>query len=184
MTNKFGQKYRCLLPDISDLIADKEGPNEGTDPHGNADEDKTSTGSSTTFVQEIRSLLAPLGEAQCLFRTKDWWTYEFCYGKTIRQYHMEGELRNSTRVGRDVFKTIILLASSLISPSDGKPSGKILNLGMYNNDYEWPEESGKEGMGSASSTSSDPTPKHHSQFYTNGTECDLTGNMRKTEVKV
>ena len=64
---------------------------------------------------------------------------------------------------------------------DGKPSGKILNLGSYNNDYEWPEEEASSGAG-ASGLGDDP--KHPSQFYANGTECDLTGNMRKTEVKV
>lgn len=25
-------------------------------------------------------------------QTKDWWTYEFCYGRHIQQYHMEGDL--------------------------------------------------------------------------------------------
>jgi len=44
-------------------------------------------------------------------------------------------------------------------------------LGKYNGDFEW-----SEGF--------DVNLKHHSQFYANGTECDLTGNMRKTEVKV
>ena len=24
------------------------------------------------------------------FQTKDWWTYEFCYGRHIKQYHLEG----------------------------------------------------------------------------------------------
>ena len=26
----------------------------------------------------------------CLIKTKDWWSYELCYGSEIRQYHMEG----------------------------------------------------------------------------------------------
>ena len=25
-----------------------------------------------------------------LFQNKGWWTYEFCYGKSVKQYHMEG----------------------------------------------------------------------------------------------
>ncbi len=66
--------------------------------------------------------------------------------------------------------------------TDGKPSGNIVDLGRYNNDYEWPEE---EHASSPSSSSSSPyKPRYHSQYYLNGTECDLTGNMRKTEVKV
>ena len=29
--------------------------------------------------------------APCLVTTKDWWTYEFCYGHVIKQYHLEGK---------------------------------------------------------------------------------------------
>ncbi len=89
---------------------------------------------------------------------------------------------------------VFFLSDSCLLYADGKPSGKILNLGTYNNDYEWPEEDGGGGTGGGTGgvgvgvgvgeDGSGPDPKHHSQFYANGTECDLTGNMRKTEVKV
>jgi protein OS-9 len=31
----------------------------------------------------------------CLFQAKDWWSYEFCYGKYIRQFHVEGKVKRS-----------------------------------------------------------------------------------------
>ena len=41
-------------------------------------------------------LLAPL-DALCLYRIEDWWTYELCYAKSVRQFHKEGDkARNST----------------------------------------------------------------------------------------
>ena len=30
-----------------------------------------------------------------LFQAKDWWSYEFCYGKYIRQFHVEGKAKTN-----------------------------------------------------------------------------------------
>ena len=30
-------------------------------------------------------------ELPCIFKTKDWWTYEFCHGRYLKQYHVEND---------------------------------------------------------------------------------------------
>ena len=85
MVNKYGQKYHCLLPkqeEIKELNA-KEDANEN-ELEGAKEEVVQLTG-----VSKARKLLEPMSQ-NCLFKTKDWWTYEFCYGRTVKQFHMEG----------------------------------------------------------------------------------------------
>ncbi|XP_064109668.1 LOW QUALITY PROTEIN: protein OS-9-like [Macrobrachium nipponense] len=91
------------------------------------------------------SLLKPMETAPCLIKTVDWWTYEFCYGSVIKQYHLE----------------------------DHKASGPILILGKYESEYNWKN----------SSETKNRLQRFHSQFYVNGTKCDLTGEPRRTEVR-
>lgn len=33
--------------------------------------------------------------SQCIYYVKDWWTYYFCYGKDIRQFHMDNYVPNA-----------------------------------------------------------------------------------------
>ena len=40
---------------------------------------------------DVKALLQPLEEAHCIFKTKDWWTYEICYNRQIKQYHVEND---------------------------------------------------------------------------------------------
>lgn len=84
MMNKYGQKYHCLVPkpeEAKDLTeSDKE---DGVD-------DKKEEIVQLTGVAKARKLLEPMASQPCLFKTKDWWTYEFCYGRNVRQFHMEG----------------------------------------------------------------------------------------------
>uniref|UniRef100_A0A5F5PJQ0 Endoplasmic reticulum lectin n=1 Tax=Equus caballus TaxID=9796 RepID=A0A5F5PJQ0_HORSE len=48
-------------------------------------------------------------------QTKDWWTYEFCYGRHIQQYHME----------------------------DSEIKGEVLYLGYYHSAFDWDDETAK-----------------------------------------
>ena len=96
MTNKFGQKYRCLLPDIGDSHQHQDSnllPSE--DEEGGVGAAKSATPVSpppptTLSTENVKTLLAPMAKEPCLIRTKDWWSYELCYGKAVRQFHIEG----------------------------------------------------------------------------------------------
>ena len=52
-------------------------------------------------------------------------------------------------------------------------------LGYYDHDLEWPESNPGETEDEIQATL-----RHHKQFYSNGSKCDLTGDLRKTEVRV
>ena len=146
MTNKFGQKYQCVMPFDSDAA----GKNEAHDAEAAKEDD----GLTLLTTENIQKLLNPMMEEPCLVRTKDWWSYEFCYGGEIRQYHME----------------------------DGKPSGKIMSLGKFDRDDDWSNStSTAESDGKSKDT---PKVRYHAQWYTNGSLCDLTESMRTTEVRV
>jgi len=141
MTNKHGQKYQCQLPKTKELNED----GKNVDPSKNSHETEQET-VEMSDLEKAKKLLEPMASQPCLLRTKDWWTYEFCYGKSIRQFHME----------------------------DGKPSGPILHLGFYAYDKELDEDL---------KNSETKIKRHHTQTYSNGSQCDLTGNARETEVR-
>ncbi|KAH0629019.1 hypothetical protein JD844_010756 [Phrynosoma platyrhinos] len=98
ISSKYKQKYECRLPAAAVKI------------HQDKEEDPQSyTGLG------ISELLKPMEAAPCLIKTKDWWTYEFCYGKHIQQYHME----------------------------ESEIKGDILYLGYYQSAFDWGNETAK-----------------------------------------
>uniref|UniRef100_A0A8C4PXL5 Endoplasmic reticulum lectin n=1 Tax=Eptatretus burgeri TaxID=7764 RepID=A0A8C4PXL5_EPTBU len=100
VTSRFGQRYECLLPtqgvklDISSAKDDKLDSHSGN----------------------VSELLQPMESEACLTKKVNWWTYEFCYGKSVKQYHMEG-----TEI-----------------------QGEILRLGLYQSDFTWGNSTLKE----------------------------------------
>ena len=72
MVNKSGQKYRCSLPEVPERDAGEAREEEEAAP-------------------DVSSLLAPLEDGPCMFKTKDWWTYEVCHRRSVRQYHVEND---------------------------------------------------------------------------------------------
>ncbi|GFO39434.1 protein os-9-like [Plakobranchus ocellatus] len=133
VTSKYGQQYQCTFPDHTSEEKRKE------------EEEKMAM--ETGIVE----MLKPMGNAPCLFKAKDWWSYEFCYGKHIRQFHME----------------------------EGEIKGNIIYLGYYQEDFDWDNETAREDRLKSKTAHG----RYHSQKYTLGTKCDLTGHMRRAEVR-
>nr|XP_033793049.1 protein OS-9 isoform X2 [Geotrypetes seraphini] len=98
ISSKYKQKYECKLPALAVKF------------HQDRDED-----SHAYSGMGISDLLRPMEAAPCLIKTKDWWTYEFCYGKYIQQYHIE----------------------------ESEVKGDILYLGYYQSEFDWNNETAK-----------------------------------------
>uniref|UniRef100_A0A8D0G8X9 Endoplasmic reticulum lectin n=1 Tax=Sphenodon punctatus TaxID=8508 RepID=A0A8D0G8X9_SPHPU len=96
--SKYKQKYECRLPAAAVKIQQEK------------EEDPQSYRGLG-----ISELLRPMEAAPCLVKTKDWWTYEFCYGKHIQQYHVE----------------------------ESEIKGDILYLGYYQSAFDWDNETAK-----------------------------------------
>ncbi|XP_068123521.1 protein OS-9 isoform X2 [Hyperolius riggenbachi] len=98
IASKYKQNYECKLP----AVAVKFQQEKDDDPQ-------------TYSGLGISDLLKPMEAAACLTKTKDWWTYEFCYGKHIQQYHIE----------------------------ESEVKGDILYLGYYQSEFDWNNETAK-----------------------------------------
>ncbi|XP_008059039.1 protein OS-9 isoform X3 [Carlito syrichta] len=98
VSSKYKQRYECRLP-AGAIHFQREREEEAPAYQGPG----------------IPELLSPMRDAPCLLKTKDWWTYEFCYGRHIQQYHME----------------------------DSEVKGEVLYLGYYQSAFDWDDETAK-----------------------------------------
>ncbi|XP_008522501.1 protein OS-9 isoform X4 [Equus przewalskii] len=98
VSSKYKQRYECRLP-AGAIHFQREREEETPAYQGPG----------------IPELLSPMKDAPCLLKTKDWWTYEFCYGRHIQQYHME----------------------------DSEIKGEVLYLGYYHSAFDWDDETAK-----------------------------------------
>ncbi|XP_021060369.1 protein OS-9 isoform X2 [Mus pahari] len=98
VSSKYKQRYECRLP-AGAIHFQREREEETPAYQGPG----------------IPELLSPMRDAPCLLKTKDWWTYEFCYGRHIQQYHME----------------------------DSEIKGDVLYLGHYQSSFNWDDETAK-----------------------------------------
>lgn len=98
-------------------------------------------------------------ENQCYFRgvPREWWVFEFCYGKYVKQTH-----RGSGEGGDEDVEYV---------------------LGVYDRevDLERRKRRRRKNKGNRNVVSYEDVP--FTQVFENGTVCDLTGKPRKTVVK-
>ncbi|XP_053285852.1 protein OS-9 isoform X3 [Pleuronectes platessa] len=100
VSSKYKQLYECRLP--AQAVRFHQDPASEADSQGYTGPD-------------IPDLLTPMHSAPCIVKTKDWWTYEFCHGQHIRQYHLE----------------------------DTEIKGDVLFLGYYESEFDWNNETAK-----------------------------------------
>ncbi|XP_060925518.1 protein OS-9 isoform X1 [Limanda limanda] len=100
VSSKYKQLYECRLP--AQAVRFHQDPASEPDSQGYTGPD-------------IPDLLGPMHSAPCIVKTKDWWTYEFCHGQHIRQYHLE----------------------------DTDIKGDVLFLGYYDSEFDWNNETAK-----------------------------------------
>ncbi|KAJ8260149.1 hypothetical protein GJAV_G00177640 [Gymnothorax javanicus] len=100
VSNKYKQLYECRLPALA--VRFHQDPAAEPEPQGYSG-------------PGISELLKPMYNAPCLVKTKDWWTYEFCYGQHVRQYHLD----------------------------DSEIKGDVLYLGYYESEFDWNNETAK-----------------------------------------
>ncbi|XP_077153887.1 protein OS-9 isoform X2 [Ranitomeya variabilis] len=136
IASKYKQNYECKLPAVAVQFQQEK----DDDPLAYAG-------------LGIAELLKPMEAAPCLTKTKDWWTYEFCYGKHIQQYHIE----------------------------ESEVKGDVLYLGHYQSEFDWNNETAK--LSSIKASKHHRLKRYHSQMYVNGSKCDLNGQLRETEVR-
>jgi Glucosidase II beta subunit-like protein len=87
MHDRKGKAYRCVLPPLEvsmpavalSLQETAKGENRAREEDDDDDDDER------TSVGDCLNALAPL-EGNCLQRAEDWWTYELCFGRYVRQF--------------------------------------------------------------------------------------------------
>ena len=167
ITDHEGQTFACVLPSSSpSSLKKKKKGEEGEKENGGGDnkreegdaeeEEKEEEEEEEPNAPSIASLLQPLTNA-CFYRFEGWWTYEFCFKKHVRQYHVESNAKVS------------------VDYSLGKFNEALTNKTRDDeNETEIKKREASVGI---------PATAFHVHHFTDGTECDIGSlETRKTEV--
>ena len=96
-------------------------------------------------------------DGQCVSKVVGWWTYEFCFGGKIRQYHLDEKKKISSEFILGVFDTM--------NPTSTKKS--------LDDDDDDTDNTNNE----------DDDGDFYGEMFTRGTPCELKGSPRSTEVR-
>uniref|UniRef100_A0A7S0L7E7 MRH domain-containing protein n=1 Tax=Coccolithus braarudii TaxID=221442 RepID=A0A7S0L7E7_9EUKA len=173
MTKSNGKRYRCYLP---------------------------VSGSPTKTAGQVKSEATPRVSAllstllsKCFYRMEGWWTYEFCFMKSMRQFHQEktknGEKGETTAVMQNYELGLYWLPEGVDLGADrvAEAAEKLAHpLASKSKAEDEKAEPAEELLHFRGELLDDPKAKrkYWSQQYGNGTACDVTGKPRETEVRL
>ncbi|KAK9947462.1 hypothetical protein M0R45_003086 [Rubus argutus] len=148
MPNKNGQNFICYLPKVEEAKSEKPVLQQNTSSMIVETEKRVK-------VKTPDELLEVLKDHPCFTRNEGWWSYEFCYQKTLRQIHVEDE-----KVAQE-FVLGVYDAEATAAYNQNLSDISLLKDPRSKDAYQ----------------------RYHPHQYTNGTTCDLTNQPRETEVR-
>lgn len=140
MTDKTGKRYTCKMPAVDQQVA-----NTTAEAEQDAKQKQQQQSSPSELLDDLTGL--------CFYRAEDWWTYEVCYKRHVRQFHREHTQDSSMRIAVEYLL------------------GNFNESGMDTDTVQVDTSPGQKQL------------KYVSQLYDNGDTCDLTGGKRQTEVR-
>lgn len=147
MPGKDGQKYLCFLPKVEKAKGEKPIVQQNVTSMIVETEKRIKLKTPDELLEVLKG--------QCLVRQEGWWSYEFCYHKKIRQFHVEDD---------QVVQEFI--------------------LGRYDSEATSAFNQNLSDVSTLKDPrSKDASQRYHAHLYTNGTTCDLTNEPRETEVR-
>lgn len=150
MTDRAGRAYACAVPAAG-----------GDDEDGG---DGSSTTTPSTDARSPSTIVAAALASTCQVRHEDWWTYEFCFGRHVRQFHVDGG------------------GVAAVKDAAGVPAGDVTDeflLGVAN-------ATASTVVDDAPATDPAAPPAqatYVAAVYGGGAPCDLTGGQRAAEVR-
>uniref|UniRef100_A0A1D1XVU6 Protein OS-9 homolog n=2 Tax=Anthurium amnicola TaxID=1678845 RepID=A0A1D1XVU6_9ARAE len=147
MSNKKGQKYLCSLPVVEETRSVKPIIQQNT---------------SNVIVEGDRRIklrtpdeLMEVLKDRCLYRLEGWWSYELCYQRQLRQFHLEDD---------KVTQEFVL--------GEFDPEATIA-FNRNHSDISMLKDPRYK----------DASQRYHAHLFKNGTHCDLTNQPREAEIR-
>ncbi|KXN73649.1 hypothetical protein CONCODRAFT_68079 [Conidiobolus coronatus NRRL 28638] len=139
---------------------EEEGENSGE----SSNVDKSKANLPSTIAKEVALELSQKLTKGCIKATQNYWTYELCFKDYIKQFHI---------------------------PQEGEKNPQLTEfyLGKYDPDSKIEKDKNQKGVKVQKKKhlpmhyKEDELGNYMSQTWEGGTQCDLTGNSRSTEIK-
>ncbi|XP_023516524.1 protein OS-9 homolog [Cucurbita pepo subsp. pepo] len=147
MPKKNGKNYLCYLPKVEKSKSEKPAIQPNMTSMIMESEKRVKLKTPDELLEALKE--------QCFVRQEGWWTYEFCYQKTLRQFHLEDDK---------------VVQEFVLGVYDAEETA---NLNENLSDISTLKDP----------RSKDASQRYHAHHYTNGTMCDLTNRPRETEVR-
>jgi protein OS-9 len=173
-----GQRYLCSLPRI---IEERE--NEEVKQNVNVTAEQESKAKELELAAQRGWDLLKDMQGNCIYYASGWWSYSFCYGEGVRQFHQLPPGRNVPHwppvEDRSVSAFVLGEFEKGASQKNKKAKSERKTLDAPTS------EAGKEirekGLARMEKKGD---MRYLVQKLDGGTVCDLTGKPRKTEVQV